>query len=133
MWGWYIKRQPAVVRCIIIVNSYEIALRKRSFKIQLYPNHAAFYTTLSGKGDCVLKRVNYPSVNLQSLSASFPTPNNDFFSAACEKKQCKYCHLYSLCKLPEVMQAKFQFLSHHCSLNLAIHAQTFGNMLLILH
>lgn len=52
------------------------------------------------------------------------------------KKQCKYCHFYSLCKLPGVMQAKFEFSSHHCSLSLAIHAQTFVHLeiiLLILH
>lgn len=71
---------------------------------------------------CWRGRNNHP------WTASFPTPNDDFFSflfSRMWKKQCKYCHFYSLCKLPEVMQAKFEFLSHHCSLYLAIHAQTF--------
>lgn len=64
----------------------------------------------------------------KSLSKFPNTKRWFFFSAACEKKQCKYCHFYSLCKLPEVMQAKLEFSSHHCSLYLAIHAQTFVDL-----
>lgn len=44
------------------------------------------------------------AVRLPSLS-KFPTPTRFFFSSCMLNKPCKYCHFYSLCKLPEVMQA----------------------------
>lgn len=51
-----------------------------------------------------------------------------FFFSRMWKKHVNIVISTLLCKLPEVMQATFQFLSHHYSLYLAIHAQTFVDL-----
>lgn len=107
----YINRQPAVERCVTIVNDtawepfQNLTLNLLLFTLRrLWNNH------------------------LWACSRS--APNDDFFlfSAVCGKKQCKYCDFYSLCKHPDVMQAELDFSSHHYSLYLAIHAQTFVHL-----
>lgn len=111
--------RPSMFRCLL--SGWEVRNDSKWHRVralsQSDSESAAFYTKTFAK---------QPSASLQSRSA----PNDDFFlfSAICEKKQCKYCDFYSLCKHPDVMQAELDFSSHHYSLYLAIHAQTFVHL-----
>lgn len=110
-----IKRQPAVERCVTIVNGTAW---------ELFQN-LTFWTCCFLHLRCL--HVEEGETTICELAESLSTKRWFFFSCMW-KKQCKYCNFYSLCKHPDVMQAELDFSSHHYSLYLAIHAQTFVHL-----